>query len=259
LALSPFAPPGARFFSPLQIKEGGPPRARGGPRGTGSPNGKNKRQHPGRPRFLFGFFTGGEHSVRDMPTSRWGQRMPRETFIGGKHLLVGSIELEGASARNWGAAVFYDTENAFDDFGSLNLARVQAWAPLLYAGGPIRLDLARQVGACPIRNTGSFHRRDTVLKKRRNHRVLRIVPLGRGYRRDRVARLHPSGSRLLVTTLFRWMAGPRSRRSVCSGQLADELTLEGVRAAWPSGEVRISTLLLRLQPLSLCNRVGVAG
>jgi translocation and assembly module TamB len=36
-----------------------------------------------------------------------------------------------------------------------------------------------------------------------------------------------------------------------SGQLANELTLEGVRAAWPNGEVRISTLLMRLRPLSL--------
>jgi len=60
----------------------------------------------------------------------------------------------------------------------------------------------------------------------------------------------PSGSRLIVTTLFRWMPVTVEAERI-TGQLANELTLEGVRAAWPNGEARISTLLLRLQPLSL--------
>ncbi len=60
----------------------------------------------------------------------------------------------------------------------------------------------------------------------------------------------PSGSRLVVTTLFRWMPVTVEAERI-TGQLADELTLEGVRAAWPDGEARIATLLVRLQPLSL--------
>jgi translocation and assembly module TamB len=59
-----------------------------------------------------------------------------------------------------------------------------------------------------------------------------------------------SGSRLVVTTLFRWMPVTVEAEHI-TGQLANELTLEGVRATWPNGEARISTLLLRLQPLSL--------
>ena len=59
-----------------------------------------------------------------------------------------------------------------------------------------------------------------------------------------------SGTRLVVTTLFRWMPVTVEAERI-TGQLANELTLEGVRAAWPNGEARISTLLMRLQPLSL--------
>jgi len=59
-----------------------------------------------------------------------------------------------------------------------------------------------------------------------------------------------SGSRLVVTTLLRWMPVTVEAERI-TGQLANELTLEGVRATWPDGEARIATLLLRLQPLSL--------
>ncbi|TFH55412.1 MAG: hypothetical protein E4G90_11745, partial [Gemmatimonadales bacterium] len=59
-----------------------------------------------------------------------------------------------------------------------------------------------------------------------------------------------SGSRLVVTTLFRWMP-VRVEAERITGPLANELTLEGVHATWPHGEARIATLLLRLQPLSL--------
>ena len=60
----------------------------------------------------------------------------------------------------------------------------------------------------------------------------------------------PSGSRLVVTTLFRWMPVTVEAERI-TGQLAKELTLEGVRAEWPNGEARISTLVMRLQPLHL--------
>ena len=59
-----------------------------------------------------------------------------------------------------------------------------------------------------------------------------------------------SGSRLVVTTLLRWMPVTVEAERI-TGQLANELTLEGVHATWPNGEARIATLLLRLQPLSL--------
>lgn len=60
----------------------------------------------------------------------------------------------------------------------------------------------------------------------------------------------PSGSRLAVTTLFRWMPVTVEAERI-AGQLANELMLEGVRVAWPNGEAHIATVLMRLQPLTL--------
>ena len=95
----------------------------------------------------FRFFTGGDNSVRGYAYQSLGPTNAQGEVVGGKHLLVGSIELEGAIGQNWGAAVFYDTGNAFDDFDSLNLAQsagvgVRYYTPV----GPVRLDLARQLG-----------------------------------------------------------------------------------------------------------------
>ena len=36
-------------------------------------------------------------------------------MIGGRHLAVGSLEIEKALSRTWGLAAFYDVGNAFDD------------------------------------------------------------------------------------------------------------------------------------------------
>ena len=95
----------------------------------------------------FRFFTGGDNSVRGYAYQSLGPKNAQDEVVGGKHLLVGSIELERAIGTNWGAAVFYDTGNAFDDFDSLNLAQgaglgVRYYTPV----GPIRLDIARQLG-----------------------------------------------------------------------------------------------------------------
>ena len=65
----------------------------------------------------------------------------------GKHLLVGSIELERAIGASWGVAAFYDAGNAFDDLDTLEFAQgvglgIRYYTPV----GPIRLDIARQVG-----------------------------------------------------------------------------------------------------------------
>jgi translocation and assembly module TamA len=95
----------------------------------------------------FRFFTGGDSSVRGYAYQSLGPKNAQGEVVGGKNLLVGSIELEGAIGQNWGAAVFYDAGNAFDDFDSLNLAQsagvgVRYYTPV----GPVRLDLARQLG-----------------------------------------------------------------------------------------------------------------
>ncbi len=95
----------------------------------------------------FRFFTGGDNSVRGYAYQSLGPKDAQGDVVGGKHLLVGSIELERAIGTNWGAAVFYDAGNAFDDFGDFQFAQgaglgVRYHTPV----GPIRLDLARQFG-----------------------------------------------------------------------------------------------------------------
>lgn len=95
----------------------------------------------------FRFFTGGDNSVRGYAYQSLGPKDARGDVVGGKHLFVGSIELERAIGENWGVAVFYDMGNAFDDMDTLEFAQgaglgIRYYTPV----GPIRLDIARQVG-----------------------------------------------------------------------------------------------------------------
>ena len=97
--------------------------------------------------ITFRFFTGGDNSVRGYAYQSLGPKDARGDVVGGKHLLVGSIELERAIGENWGVAAFYDTGNAFDDLDTLEFAQgaglgIRYYTPV----GPIRLDVARQVG-----------------------------------------------------------------------------------------------------------------
>ncbi len=59
-----------------------------------------------------------------------------------------------------------------------------------------------------------------------------------------------AGSRLAVTTFFRLMPATVQAERI-EGQLAREMTLEGLRVAWPAGEARVSSVRLRLQVLHL--------
>lgn len=67
--------------------------------------------------------------------------------IGGKYLLVGSLELERALGEKWGLAAFYDAGNAFDEPGQIRLAQGAGMGLRYYTPvGPVRLDVARQIG-----------------------------------------------------------------------------------------------------------------
>ena len=95
----------------------------------------------------FRFFTGGDNSVRGYAYQSLGPKDSRGDVLGGKHLLVGSIELERAIGENWAVAAFYDTGNSFNDLDTLDVAQgaglgIRYYTPV----GPIRLDIARQVG-----------------------------------------------------------------------------------------------------------------
>lgn len=93
------------------------------------------------------FFAGGDRSVRGYGYQSLGPKDDTGQVVGGKHLLVANFELEKRFNQNWGGAFFYDVGNAFDSFAEYELEQgagigVRRYTPI----GPIRLDLARQIG-----------------------------------------------------------------------------------------------------------------
>ena len=93
------------------------------------------------------YFAGGDRSVRGYKYNSLGPVNEDGEVVGGKHLLVGSVELEKRFLKRWGAAIFYDAGNAFDSFDNYRLKQ-GAGIGLRYFTqiGAIRLDLARQLG-----------------------------------------------------------------------------------------------------------------
>jgi translocation and assembly module TamA len=92
------------------------------------------------------FFAGGDRSVRGYGYESLGPEDDGEV-VGGKHLLVANFELEQKFTAKWGGAMFYDLGNAFDSFADFKLEQgvglgLRRYTPI----GPIRLDLARQIG-----------------------------------------------------------------------------------------------------------------
>ncbi len=88
------------------------------------------------------FFAGGDNSVRGFGYEELGPKDASGAVVGGKHLMVGSIELEHSLSANWSAATFYDIGNAVDSFKD-QLARgagvgVRWNSPV----GPVRFDFA---------------------------------------------------------------------------------------------------------------------
>jgi len=93
------------------------------------------------------FFAGGDRSVRGYGYQALGPKDSTGQVVGGKHLLVANFELEKRLTERWGSSIFYDFGNAFDSFAEYELAQgagigVRRYTPI----GPIRLDLARQIG-----------------------------------------------------------------------------------------------------------------
>jgi len=91
------------------------------------------------------FFAGGDQSVRGYAYQSLGPKSGQEV-VGGKHLAVGSLEIERAVGKDWGVAVFYDAGNAFDSLSGLDLAQGAGIGIRYYTMiGPIKIDLARQM------------------------------------------------------------------------------------------------------------------
>ena len=93
------------------------------------------------------FFAGGDNSIRGYRYQSLGPVDSEGEVVGGKHLLVGSLELERALFENWGVAVFYDAGNAYDTLTGITWAQGVGIGLRRYTlVGPVRLDVARQVG-----------------------------------------------------------------------------------------------------------------
>jgi len=93
------------------------------------------------------FFAGGDNNLRGYAYQSLGPKNPSGRVVGGKNLLVGTLEFEKAFSATWGLAAFYDGGNAFDDFSQFQLKQNAGLGLRIYTPvGPIRLDLARQIG-----------------------------------------------------------------------------------------------------------------
>ncbi|RPH87071.1 MAG: hypothetical protein EHM75_06490 [Desulfobacteraceae bacterium] len=93
------------------------------------------------------FFAGGDNNLRGYAYQSLGPKNPSGQVVGGKNLLVGTLEFEKAFSATWGLAAFYDAGNAFDDFSQFQLKQNAGLGLRIYTPvGPIRLDLARQIG-----------------------------------------------------------------------------------------------------------------
>ena len=88
------------------------------------------------------FFAGGSQSVRGYAYQSLGPVDENGNVVGGKYLMVGSIEYEHSLNSKWGAALFYDAGNAINNTTE-KLERgagfgIRWKSPV----GPVRVDLA---------------------------------------------------------------------------------------------------------------------
>jgi translocation and assembly module TamA len=92
------------------------------------------------------FYAGGDRSVRGYSYQSLGPKDSNGNVIGGKHLLVGSLEFEYSITKNWGLVVFYDVGNAFNNFEDATWPMGAGLGIRYYTpAGPLRVDLARQI------------------------------------------------------------------------------------------------------------------
>lgn len=89
------------------------------------------------------FFAGGDNSVRGYGYQRLGPENDDGDVVGGRHMMVGSIEYDVPFAQRWSLAVFVDGGNAYDKLENFEAAYgvgmgVRWRSPI----GPIRLDVA---------------------------------------------------------------------------------------------------------------------
>ncbi len=98
------------------------------------------------------YFAGGDQSIRGFDYRELGPVNEANEVVGGKQLLVGSVEYDFLVRDNWRVAVFADTGNAFNDRSDLEWRR-SAGVGLRWLSpiGPVRVDIAH-----PVNGADSF-------------------------------------------------------------------------------------------------------
>lgn len=94
------------------------------------------------------FFAGGDTSIRGFDYQTLGPTDATGEIVGGRNLLVGSLEMDFPLTSRWHPAIFSDAGNAFNETDEMNI-RYSAGAGIRWRSplGPIRIDLARPVDA----------------------------------------------------------------------------------------------------------------
>jgi translocation and assembly module TamA len=88
------------------------------------------------------YFAGGDRSIRGYALDELGPEDDNGEVVGGRHLAVGSIELERMIRGRWSLAVFLDAGGAFNDRSDPTYSGVGVGARWHSPFGPIRVDLA---------------------------------------------------------------------------------------------------------------------
>ncbi len=88
------------------------------------------------------FYTGGDASVRGYALNSIGPTDARNKVIGGKNLLVASLEYERRVWNNWGVALFVDSGDAFNGASPELKTGAGVGARWRSPIGPVRIDFA---------------------------------------------------------------------------------------------------------------------
>ncbi len=89
------------------------------------------------------FFAGGDQSVRGYGYETLSPKDANGNDIGGRYLLVGSLEYQFPLTDNWRLAAFADEGNAVNDFFEPRASGVGVGVRWVSPVGPLRLDVAK--------------------------------------------------------------------------------------------------------------------
>lgn len=92
------------------------------------------------------FYAGGDNSIRGYGYRTVGPRDEEGFMLGGRHLMVGSVELDYEFRPNWRIATFWDSGKAFNDISTAFRNGAGFGVRWQSPVGPIRIDLAHGFG-----------------------------------------------------------------------------------------------------------------